>query len=135
MLLAEYHRALHEVINGSADIYKSMLSRRDDVTLANPFGPVARGRSAVEERVDRAATNYADGELLGFDEISRYESAELAYLVEVERFKAKVGGGEEPAEVALRVTTIFRLEDGAWKVAHRHADPITTEQAAESVLK
>jgi ketosteroid isomerase-like protein len=112
-----------------------MLSQRDDVTLANPFGPVARGRSAVVERVDRAATNYSDGALLGFDEISRCETPELAYLIEIERFRAKVGGRKEPAELALRVTTIFRLEDGAWKVAHRHADPITTERAAESVLK
>jgi ketosteroid isomerase-like protein len=54
--------------------------------------------------------------------------------VEVERFRAKVGGREELAPVALRVTSIFRPEDGIWKVVHRHADPIT-EQPAESVLQ
>jgi len=32
------------------------------------------------------------------------------------------------------VTTIFGLEHGAWKVVHRHADPITTERPVESVL-
>jgi ketosteroid isomerase-like protein len=53
----------------------------------------------------------------------------------VERFEAKVGGREELAQVALRVTSIFRPEDGAWKVVHRHADPITTERPAESVLQ
>jgi hypothetical protein len=25
-----------------------------------------------------------------------------------------------------RVTTVFRREDGTWKVTHRHGDPITT---------
>jgi hypothetical protein len=30
------------------------------------------------------------------------------------------------AAVAVRVTTIFRPEDGEWKVVHRHGDPITT---------
>jgi ketosteroid isomerase-like protein len=134
-LLEEYHRALGELINGNPDVYKSMISRRVDVTLANPFGPVARGWTAVEERLARAASNYSDGELTGFDQIAKYETPELAYLVEVERFKAKVGGGEELAPVALRVTSIFRPEDDGWKVVHRHADPITTEQPAESVLR
>jgi hypothetical protein len=30
---------------------------------------------------------------------------------------------------------IFRPEDGVWKVVHRHADPITTDQPIESVLQ
>ena len=134
-LLEQYHRSLGEIINGNPDAYKSMLSQEEDVTLANAFGPIARGPAAVEERLERAAFNYAGGELTGFEQIAKYETRELAYLVEIERFKAKVGGREELAPVALRVTSIFRLEDDAWKVVHRHADPITTEQPAESVLQ
>jgi ketosteroid isomerase-like protein len=134
-LLDQYHRALGELINGNPDLYKSMFSDREDVTLANPFGPAARGRAAVGERLERAASNYSDGELTGFEQIAKYETSELAYLVEVERYKAKVGGRQELAAVALRVTSIFRPEDGIWKVVHRHADPIATERPAESVLQ
>ena len=46
----------------------------------------------------------------------------MAYVVEVERFRSKVGGAADFAEFALRVTTIFRREDGEWKIVHRHAD-------------
>lgn len=53
----------------------------------------------------------------------------------LERYQAKVGGREEPAPVALRVTTVFRPEDDTWKVVQRHVDPINTEQPAESVLQ
>jgi ketosteroid isomerase-like protein len=55
--------------------------------------------------------------------------------VEIERFRAKIGGNKEAAPVALRTTSILRREDGGWKILHRHADPITTEQPAESVLR
>jgi hypothetical protein len=52
---------------------------------------------------DTVEENYRDGELTGFEQVAKYETPELAYLVEVERFKAKVGGRQELAPVALRV--------------------------------
>jgi ketosteroid isomerase-like protein len=134
-LLEQYHRALGELINGNPDVYKSMFSQSEEVTLGNPFGPFARGREAVERRLEGAASNYQAGELTAFDQIAKYETAELAYLAEVERFKTKVGKREDLAPIALRVTSIFRPEDGGWQVVHRHADPIDIEQPAESVLR
>jgi hypothetical protein len=70
-------RALGALINGNPDVYKSTLSRRKDVTLANPFGSVARGRTAVEKRLERAASNYRDGELTGFEQVAKYETPDL----------------------------------------------------------
>ncbi len=70
-----------------------------------------------------------------FEIVAKYVTPELAYLVEVERFKARVGGREDVTPFALRATMIFRPEEGEWKVVHRHADPITTAQPAESVIK
>ena len=62
-------------------------------------------------------------------------TAELAYVVEIEQGEAKIGGSEDNTPWAFRATMIFRPEDGAWKIVHRHADPITTAQPAESVLE
>ena len=56
-------------------------------------------------------------------------------MVELERGEGKVGGREDITPCALRATMIFRPEDGEWKVVHRHADPITTAQPAESVIR
>jgi ketosteroid isomerase-like protein len=56
--------------------------------------------------------------------------------VELERFKARMGGSEEVVEVALRTTSVLRPEDGGtWRVMHRHADRITTGRPAESVVQ
>ena len=78
---------------------------------------------------------YTDGEFTGFDTVVKYVTPELAFIVEVERFKVKIAGREEVAPVALRTTSILRPEDGIWKVMHRHADPITTAQPAESIIQ
>jgi ketosteroid isomerase-like protein len=133
--LEEYHRAGLEITNGNPEVYKTLYSRRDDVTLANPFGPTARGWSEVSATLDRAAEHYADGEVVGFENVSTVLTSELAYTVEVESYRARVGGAEELASVAIRVTTIFRRENGVWKVAHRHADPITAPRPPESVVQ
>jgi len=60
----------------------------------------------------------------------------LAYVVWIERQETKMGANDELTPFSLRVTMIFRLEeDGEWKIVHRHADPITTPQPAESVIQ
>lgn len=85
--------------------------------------------------LDRAAGHYRDGEVVEFYNLSTVITPDLAYTVEIERLRARVGGGQEMTPVAVRVTTIFRREDGGWKVIHRHADPITTPRPPESVIQ
>ena len=105
------------------------------MTLANPFGPPARGWIQVSETLDGAAAKYRDGEVVGFENVSTVVTPELAYTVEIESFRARVGGADEIVPVSFRVTTVFRREDGVWKVVHRHGDPITTPRPAESVIE
>jgi ketosteroid isomerase-like protein len=131
----EYHRALDAFFRGDPAPAKGLYTHRQDASLANPFGPVAVGWQKVEETMERAASNYRDGRATGFDTLTTYVTPELAYLVEVERFEAKVGGRDDTATGALRVTSILRPEDGTWKVVHRHADPITMPRTAESVIQ
>ena len=52
--------------------------------------------------------------------------------MEMERAEAKFGASEDVTSYALRATILFRREEGTWKVAHRHADPISAVQPAAS---
>ncbi len=132
--LSKYHQGMDEFMRGSCEGVKTLFSQTDDVTLGNPFGPVAKGWPRVLEAMERAAQHYRDGRALGFDTLSTVVTPELAYLVEVERLRARVGTRTDTSDLALRVTTILRWEQGAWKIVHRHADPITTSRPPESVL-
>jgi ketosteroid isomerase-like protein len=110
-------------------------SRGDDVTIANPLGPPVRGWGQVEEHLEQAASTAREGEPLRYESISEYSTGDLGYNLELEWTRAKFGGAEEMTPVSLRATTIFRREEGEWKIVHRHADPITTTQPAESVIQ
>jgi ketosteroid isomerase-like protein len=134
-VIEQSHLTLGEIVKGNPEPLKMVYSHREDVSLANPFGPPVRGWEQAAATIERAASNYKDGEIVGFENVAKYVTPELAYIVEVERYKAKVGGGEELAPISLRVTSIFRREDGDWKIVHRHADPITMAQPAESVIQ
>jgi ketosteroid isomerase-like protein len=134
-LIEQYHLALGEFMKGNPEPAKNLFSHRDDVTLANPYGPPGRGWEHVAQTMEHAASLRRDGEVVAIEIITKHMTPELAYVVEIERLKAKVGGREDITPYALRATMIFRLEEGVWKVVHRHADPITTAQPAESVIQ
>ena len=134
-LIQQFHLAQDEFVKGNPEPVKQLFSHREDVTLANPQGPAVSGWEQVAATMERAASQRRDGEATSFEIVAKYVTPELAYLVEVERFKARVGGREDVTPFALRATMIFRPEEGTWKVVHRHADPITTPQPAESVIQ
>ena len=134
-LTEHYQLGLEEFMKGNPEPVKELFSHRDDVTLANPLGPPARGWDQVAVTIERASSFMRDGEDLHCETVAKYVTPELAYTVWIERVKAKVGGREDITQTALRVTMIFRPEEGVWKVVHRHADPIITAQPAESVIQ
>ncbi len=133
--IEQSHLALGEFVKGNPEPLKASYSHEEDVIIANPFGPAMRGWNQAAETMERAATNYRDGEVIAFESVAKYVTPDLSYIVEVERYKAKIGGSEDTVPVALRVTTIFRPEDGVWKIVHRHADPITSPRPADSLLQ
>lgn len=85
--------------------------------------------------MERAASYYRDGNAIGFDLVAKEVTPDLAFIVEVERVSSKIGGSEDQTPISLRVTSIFRNEDDGWKMIHRHADPITTPRAPDSVIQ
>jgi ketosteroid isomerase-like protein len=134
-VIEPHHAALGEMLSGSAEGFKALYSREDDVTLANPFGPPARGWTRVAETLEAAAGNYLGGELRSFETVARCVTSDLAYTMELERFTARLVGMDETRLVILRCTTVFRPESGTWKIVHRHADPIASARPPESVLQ
>ena len=121
----QHHAACDAFSTGDPAPLKTLYSQVDDVLLANPFGGVARGWTAVSQALDFASSNFRDGKPVRFEEVSRYAGPDVVTLFEQEHWETKVGTRSTLAPFDLRVTTTFRLESGEWKLVSRHADPLT----------
>jgi ketosteroid isomerase-like protein len=134
-LIDRYQQALDDFMKGNPEPVKELFSHREDVTLANPLDPPAHGWDEVGATIEHAASQFRDGRLVGVEIVEKQVTPEFAYSVWLERAEGKVGAREDIAPVTLRVTMIYRPEEDTWKVVHRHADPITSPQPAESVIQ
>ena len=134
-VIEESHRALDAFLKGDPAPLQALFSQREDVTLANPFGPAQRGWPHVRDTMARAAAHYRNGHAVGFDQLAKHVSGDVACIHELERFEAKMGGSDQVTPVSLRCTTLYRREEDGWKIAHRHADPIASARPAESVIQ
>ena len=108
--------------NGDAAPRKSLWSHRDPVTL---FGAEASasGWEELEPIFDRLAESFSGGQSCAYEVVGAGVSGDLGYVAAIERSVAG-SGGSAPGTFALRVTTIFRREQGEWKEVHRHGDPL-----------
>jgi ketosteroid isomerase-like protein len=130
-----YHQSVAAFIAGDPNVQKPLWSRSDDVTLANPLGPPVKDFEPMWRHAETASALISGGEDYRFDVISVVETADLAYEVGIESNRLRLGDALEKVPVSLRVTTVFRREDGEWKIVHRHADPITEERSIQTLAQ
>jgi ketosteroid isomerase-like protein len=107
-------------------------SHEDPVTVLGAAKTVT-GWHEVEDLFDWLASNFTNGTSYELDVTAASVSGDLGYVVGSEHSMASVAG-EAPAQIALRVTLIFRREHGEWREVHRHADPIPGIQSTHQQL-
>lgn len=126
--------ALNRLVNGDGGPYLRLWSHADDVTVMGGFGSYEKGWERVRQNTEFAASRFRGGQLLGIEEMAVGSSGDLGYAVWIERGDVRVEGRDEPGPLVVRVTHIFRREDGAWRLIHRHGDPIVQKTEATAVL-
>jgi ketosteroid isomerase-like protein len=102
-------------------------SHADDVTVVGGFGGYERSWKRVEQNTRSAASRFAHGRLLGIELVTLGASArrDLAFSVWIERAEARMAGGDGIIPLTVRVTHIFRREESAWWLIHRHGDQVS----------
>jgi ketosteroid isomerase-like protein len=129
--LAEIHprlvaelQALH---NGDPEPRLAMWAIKDPVTLFGA-GMSGRGREQVSGVFRTIASRWSDCNDQRVEILAAGVSGDLAYTVELEHTSVSIDG--VPVEpYTLRVTQVYRREDGEWKTVHRHGDRLSFDQS------
>ena len=119
--------ALRRFVQGDAEPYKSLWSHADDVTIFGGWGAYEQGWAAVEPRLEWAASRYSEG-WLDRENLLEGVDQDIGYSVDIERSGGRFDNAPEVREASLRVTHLFRREEGRWRIVHRHADFLQPRQ-------
>jgi ketosteroid isomerase-like protein len=118
--LREAEIALH---NGDPDPRLALWSTRDPVSVLGALRS-AVGGEAVRALFRDLGGVFSDCTSHAYEIAAADVLGDMAYTVGYERTQASIRG--EPREYVLRVTQIYRREDGEWRVVHRHADGLSS---------
>lgn len=94
---------------------------------------VRPGDVTLQKAVEEAAAHFTDGSVR-CEEVTRYSTPELGYVVQIERDEVELVGHEGMRPSSLRATLIFRRDGEDLRVVHRHADAILTHQSIDTVV-
>src|SRR4029453_12750179 len=109
------------VVRGDPRPRMELWSRRDPVTLFGAIGMSEAGWDKLSEIFPWVASRFSNGRDFRFDVEVVHVNGDTAYTLGFERFNGSIAG--RPVEpVTVRVTHIYRREDGEWKIVHRHGD-------------
>lgn len=127
--IEQLRAAIGRAATGDPSAIQALYSHRDDVTAFYGWGGYERGWHAVRDRWNWAASQFAGG-TVAYQNLTTVVTPEMAYTTDVETFRVRLAGVAEPAEWSNRVTHIFRLEDGEWRLVHRHANRLEARSPA-----
>lgn len=114
-----FYNALTDMGNGIAGKMEDLWSHDESVTAMHPIDGRDLGWTAVKNSFDQVAGIAADGKIELKDQLIRVVG-DVAYEIGTETGEFKLAGNE--VKIGQRVTNIYQLKDGQWKMIHHHAD-------------
>lgn len=122
-LIRQSQQANAALLRGDIRRYLDLTPHADDYTLMSPFGGTpTHGVQITSERWEAIGRFFRNGSLTQ-ELVQSYASTDIVVLATIERAHVEVGG--LPAQSwSLRVTLVYRRDEGEWRLAHRHADPL-----------
>jgi ketosteroid isomerase-like protein len=121
----EAERALHD---GDAEPRLKMWSRKDPVTVLGALGIAQSGWDTLVQTFRELGQRFSNCTAYDFELLAAGVSGDLAYTVGYERSTRSWDEGP-PISSTLRVTHVYRREDGEWKIVHRHGDTMGMAQS------
>jgi len=107
-------------VRGVSEPLSEITTRVDPATFFSPRGDAQQGAAAILQRFVADAKSFGDQGTTELEILQSATSGSLAFWTGLQHAQL---GDSEKSKMTLRVTEVFRFEDGGFKLIHRHADP------------
>lgn len=111
-------------VNGDAGPLAKIAVKNFAATFFGPMGAVVEGAREVLGRYELDALSFDAGSESDLEIVHMCANGEIGYWAGFQNARPRMKGRAGTIPMRLRVTEIFRKEEGEWRLIHRHADPL-----------
>ncbi|MDB5551673.1 MAG: hypothetical protein JWL86_1657 [Rhizobium sp.] len=109
-------------VNGNYAPLSEIVTENSPASFFSPMGDVTEGADRVAKRYGKDAGAFDKDSTSKLDMLHFASSGDLGYWVGYQVAEVRMKGKPDPIPMKLRITELFRKENGTWKMIHRHAD-------------
>jgi ketosteroid isomerase-like protein len=120
-LMKQRERIAAAYCNGDSGPLDAIVTETGTTTFLPPLGGVVTGAKEVKARYDKDVDAFSPGAKSSLEVINSGTSRQLVFWTGIQDFQGEIYG--QATTMKLRITEVFRLIEGEWKLVHRHADP------------
>jgi ketosteroid isomerase-like protein len=118
--VTQFYAALNEMFTGNVEPMKAVWSHAEDVTFMGPGGGMEVGWKQALAQWDAQGAKKLGG-AVNPERIHMVVARDLAVAQNYEIGENLTAQGK-PEKVSIRATSVFRKEDGNWKMIGHHTD-------------
>ncbi len=127
VFLKQREAASTAFVNGDVAALDGVSTHTSPASIFGPNGTCIQGAEQVNAANASGAKVFRPGSANAFEIMHMAADHHLAYWVGIQRSVVRMHGQDQGTPMDLRVTEIFRRENGQWKLIHRHADQLASE--------
>ena len=117
-------------VNGDFNPLDKISVQDSPATIFGPMGDCVQGAKHVNAANAKGVKHFRPGSKNAFEVFHKASDDNIAYWVGIQHSVVQMEDKEKGVPMDLRVTEIFRREKGHWKLFHRHADPLKSDDPA-----
>jgi ketosteroid isomerase-like protein len=118
--MSEREQAALAYCQGDASRVNGLSTNHAPASFFGPDGSAIRGAKAIKDAYQQGAKSFGPGGKSKLDIIQSASGGDIAYWSGLQHAEVEIDGKSKP--MTLRITELFRKENGDWKLVHRHAD-------------
>jgi ketosteroid isomerase-like protein len=117
--------AARAYVSGDGAPVDRIVPQTGDATFFPPNGGTVQGAERVAARYGKDVKAFSAGGTTQLEVLQSDSAGDLAFWTGYQIAQVTLGG--KAMQMKLRVTEVFRFQDGGWKMIHRHADANAAE--------